>query len=229
MSNLTKSFLLIFTVLVIDQISKVYVKTHMYIGERITVFSDWAYIHFTENNGMAFGIEFGGEAGKVFLSSFRIVAVILLTWYLVKLYKKGTPISIMISLSLIIAGAVGNIIDSLFYGIIFNDSYGQVATFMPEAGGYSSFLHGRVVDMLSFPLVEGYLPDWIPIVGGTYQTFFSPIFNVSDSSITIGVFIILIFQKRFMNILNEIDSKHKAANDQPLKQPASTDAPEVGI
>lgn len=207
MSNLTKSLLLIFTVLLIDQVSKVYIKTTMYIGERITVFHDWFYIHYTENYGMAFGLEFGGETGKIILSLFRIVAVILMLIYLVKLYKRNTPMSIMLSLSLIIAGALGNIIDSMFYGLIFSDSYGQVATFLPEGGGYASFLHGRVVDMLSFPLVEGYLPNWIPFMGGEYFTFFSPIFNVADSSITIGVVIILIFQKKFMQILNDLETK----------------------
>jgi signal peptidase II len=197
MSVLKKSFLIIFLILLIDQISKFYIKTHMMLGDEIPVFGNWFIIHFVENNGMAFGMQLAGKFGKAFLSIFRIVAVVGIGWYMVNLTKKGAPNGLVYCVGLVLAGALGNIIDSAFYGIIFDHSYGQIATFLPELGGYSSFLHGKVVDMLYFPLVEGRYPEWIPYVGGNPFIFFRPVFNIADSSITIGIFIILFFQKRF--------------------------------
>lgn len=190
------ALIVIFGVLLIDQISKIWVKTHMEISEEIPVFGDWFIIHFTENNGMAFGMELPWEYGKLALSLFRIFAVALIGYYLFSLPKKGASNGLMISGSLIFAGAVGNIIDSVFYGILFSDSYYQVATFLPEGGGYASLLFGRVVDMLYFPIWEGYLPEWL---GGNYFIFFRPVFNIADAAISIGVVSIILFYKKFFN------------------------------
>ncbi|MBS2210198.1 lipoprotein signal peptidase [Carboxylicivirga mesophila] len=197
MSVLKKSFLIIFLILLVDQVSKFYIKTHMMLGDEIPVLGNWFIIHFVENNGMAFGMQLAGKFGKAFLSIFRIVAVVGIGWYMVNLSKKGAPKGLIYCVGLVLAGALGNIIDSAFYGMIFDHSYGQIATFLPEAGGYSSFLHGKVVDMLYFPLIEGRYPEWIPYVGGNPFIFFRPVFNIADSSITIGIIIILFFQKRF--------------------------------
>ena len=189
--------LVIVAVLLFDQILKFWVKLNMEISEEIPVFGDWFIIHFTENNGMAFGLELAGDYGKLFLSVFRIVAVILIGWYLFSLPKKGASTGLMISGALIFAGALGNIIDSAFYGIIFNDSYYQTATLFPAEGGYSKFLFGRVVDMLYFPLYEGFLPQWVPFWGGEHFIFFRPVFNIADSAITCGVASILLFNRGF--------------------------------
>ena len=153
MSKLQKSALIVFLVLLADQILKIWIKTTMTLGQEFPAIGDWFIIHFVENNGMAFGFEFGGEYGKIFLSLFRIVAVLGIGWYIMKLSKKDIPMGFIACASLIFAGAIGNIIDSAFYGLIFNDSYGQVATLFPEGGGYETFLHGRVVDMFYFPFV----------------------------------------------------------------------------
>ncbi|MBR8537400.1 lipoprotein signal peptidase [Carboxylicivirga sediminis] len=197
MSVLKKSFLIIFLILLVDQVSKFYIKTHMMLGDEIPVLGNWFIIHFVENNGMAFGMQLAGKFGKAFLSIFRIVAVVGIGWYMVNLSRKGAPKGLIYCVGLVLAGALGNIIDSAFYGMIFDHSYGQIATFFPEAGGYSSFLHGKVVDMLYFPLIEGRYPEWMPYVGGNPFIFFRPVFNIADSSITIGIIIILFFQKRF--------------------------------
>ena len=168
------------------------------LGESVSVAGDWFYLSFVENNGMAFGLEFGGEFGKLFLTLFRIGVVGAMAWYLFKAAKKKTlhP-GLVWSFSFIVAGAIGNIIDSAFYGIIFNDSFGQVASFMPEEGGYGTFLHGYVVDMFYFPIIESHFPDWMPFWGGESFTFFSPVFNVADASITAGAGVFLLFQKHF--------------------------------
>lgn len=190
-----KALGLIALVLIIDQAVKIYIKTHFSLGEEVRVF-DWFIIHFTENNGMAFGLEWGGVWGKILLSLFRIVAVTGIFWYLNQCIKKQAPALFIYSIALIFAGAVGNIIDSAFYGLIFNDSYGQVASLFPEGGGYAPFLQGKVVDMLYFPLYKGFLPEWIPFKGGDYFIFFRPIFNIADSAITVGVLLILFFQRK---------------------------------
>lgn len=197
MSVIKKSFLIIFIILLIDQVVKFYIKTHMMLGDEIPVLGNWFIIHFVENNGMAFGMQLAGKFGKAFLSIFRIIAVIGIGWYMINLTKKGAPNGLVYCVALVLAGALGNIIDSAFYGIIFDHSYGQIATLMPEGGGYSSFLHGKVVDMLYFPLIEGRYPEWFPYLGGNPFIFFRPVFNIADSSITIGIVIILFFQKRF--------------------------------
>ena len=153
----------------------------------------WFYIYFTENNGMAFGIEI---ISKLFLSIFRLVAVVLIGYYLYKIVKENYRIGFIVCISLILAGALGNIIDSVFYGVIFDHSYGQLATFMPEAGGYASWFHGKVVDMLYFPLFSFYWPEWMPVVGGEEFVFFRPIFNLADSAITVGVVLLLICYRK---------------------------------
>ncbi len=199
LSRLTKSLLIIFLILLVDQALKVWIKTNMSLGEEIKVFGNWGLLLFVENNGMAFGLEFAGEYGKIFLSIFRIIAIIAIFWYLLKLVKTEMPMGFIVCISLIFAGALGNIIDSAFYGMLFNHSYGQVSSFMPEGGGYSSFLHGKVVDMFYFPLISGNFPDWFPFWSGEQFIFFRPVFNVADSSITIGIFSIVLFYRKQFN------------------------------
>lgn len=184
--------------LVVDQISKVYIKTHMSIGEAIYVFGDWFQIRFIENSGAAYGMELGGEYGKQILSVFRICAVAALGAYVVNLVKKGAPTKVLFAFTLITAGALGNIIDSLLYGEIFSQSTPyEVAEYVGWGSGYSSFLHGDVVDMLYFPIINTVLPDWIPIWGGEPYIFFSPIFNIADSYITIGFIFLLLFCHKY--------------------------------
>ena len=185
---------IIFAAVTFDQALKFWVKTNLVYGEQIKIF-DWFFILFTENNGMAFGLEFGGEIGKYFLSIFRIVAIFALFFYLYYLVNKKVSSGVLFSISLVLAGAIGNMIDSAFYGIIFDHSYGQLSGFLK--GGYSSFLQGRVVDMFYFPIINCYLPNWIPYFGGDHFIFFRPIFNVADSCITIGVLNLLIFHRSF--------------------------------
>ncbi|MCT4636066.1 MAG: lipoprotein signal peptidase [Bacteroidales bacterium] len=199
MTRFQKSALLVFLVLLVDQTVKIWIKTHMTLGEEVHVFGDWFRINFVENNGMAFGMEFWGDYGKLFLSLFRIVAVIGIGYYIYRLIKSKAHTGYILSISLIFAGAIGNIIDSAFYGLIFNESTPfQVASFMPEDGGYAGLLHGKVVDMLYFPLFSGTYPEWFPINPGGDFTFFRPVFNIADSAISVGVFIILLFQRRHL-------------------------------
>ncbi len=169
----------------------------MMLGEEFSVIGNWFLIHFVENNGMAFGMELGGDFGKIFLSVFRIVAVTGIAWYLYQLTKKEAPLGLIVSVSMVLAGALGNIIDSAFYGLIFDESYSRVATLFPPGGGYATFLHGKVVDMFYFPILSGHYPGWFPFVGGQEFIFFRPVFNVADSSITLGIISILLFQKKF--------------------------------
>ncbi len=199
MSLFKKSLIFIFLLLVIDQAVKIWIKTHLTIGGGYDIFGDWAKIHFVENPGMAFGLKWGGNFGKLLLSIFRIVAIIALTWYLYSVSKKKYHKIAVFSVALILAGAIGNMLDSAFYGLIFSESsYHTVAQLFPEGGGYAGFLQGSVVDMFYFPMFEGVLPSWIPFYGGQNFIFFSPVFNVSDSCITIGVFLIILFRKKFV-------------------------------
>lgn len=195
-----RSIWIVLTTLVLDQALKIWVKTHMYLGQEYQIF-DWFYIHFTENNGMAFGMEFGGDWGKLGLSLFRIVFVVFMASFLLKLIRKNADKVLIVSLSLVLAGAVGNIIDGTLYGILFSESYRQLATFLPEAGGYAPLFFGKVVDMFYFPIFKGYLPEWIPFWGGDYFVFFRPVFNIADSAISIGVAIMVILQKKVMKEL----------------------------
>ena len=183
--------LIVMLLLLFDQLLKIWVKTHMELHESIEI-TPWFYICFTENPGMAFGIE---VIGKLFLSLFRIVAVIFIGYYLWKLVKRNYAFGFIVCISMILAGAMGNIIDSVFYGVIFDHSYGQVATLFPPDGGYGTWLHGKVVDMFYFPLIETTLPEWLPIWGGQEFVFFRPIFNLADSSICVGVFFLLLFYR----------------------------------
>ena len=197
---LRQALITIFSVLAIDQVSKVWVKLNMYQNEKFAVMGDWFYIHFLENRGMAFGFEFGGEWGKIALSSFRVVAVILIARYIYRFIQKNYHPGFIICSSMVLAGALGNIIDSAFYGLIFSESPPNIpitADFMPNDGGYAAFMMGNVVDMLHFPLFSFNWPEWVPKIGGTEFEFFRPVFNIADSAITVGLACIFIFQKRF--------------------------------
>jgi len=198
MSDRSKSLLLIFSILIIDQIVKITIKTNMIIGEEIPVLGNWFRIHFLENNGMAFGMEWGGTAGKAALSIFRMIAIAVISWHLAGLIRKKASLGLILSVSAIIAGAAGNLIDSAFYGLIFSESWHTPAMLFPQGGGYASFLQGRVVDMLYFPIIDTSWSDWSPIKPGQSFIFFRPVFNLADASITTGVLAILVFQKKFL-------------------------------
>ncbi len=175
----------------------------MQIGDEIRLFGNWGMLHFIENNGMAFGMEMGGKPGKLILSVFRIIAIFGIGWFLSTLVKKQANTGLILAVSAILAGAIGNIIDSAFYGMIFNESYNQVATLFPPEGGYSSFLHGKVVDMFYFPVINTPWPDWSPISPGQSFIFFRPVFNIADSAITCGVLSIILFQKKMFRDLSD--------------------------
>ncbi|MCX6330673.1 MAG: lipoprotein signal peptidase [Bacteroidia bacterium] len=194
--------LFIILILVIDQILKIWVKTHMQIGDEIRIFGNRGMLHFIENNGMAFGMEMGGKPGKLILSVFRIIAIFGIGWFLLSIIKKKANLGLVFAVSAILAGAIGNLIDSAFYGMIFSESFTHPAVLFPPGGGYSSFLHGRVVDMFYFPIINTHWPDWSPFRPGESFVFFKPVFNIADSAITCGVFAIVIFQKRMFKNLN---------------------------
>jgi len=201
---LKKAAIIVFTILVIDQVLKFWIKTTFYMGESHAILGQWFFLHFTENEGMAFGMKLGGGNGKLLLSLFRIVAIAIITWWLYRVTRKGANNLLICCISLILAGAVGNVIDSAFYGLIFNESsYMNIASFLPEGGGYGTFLHGKVVDMLYFPIIESHFPSWMPIWGGEEFIFFRPVFNIADSSITTGVLILILFQKWVFTPINE--------------------------
>ncbi len=228
-----KSILIIALILIVDQVLKIWVKTHMTLGESIPVMDNWFIIKFIENPGMAFGIDIPGRFGKMSLTIFRIIAAIGIGWYLHTLIVQKAHTGLIICLSLVMAGAVGNIIDSAVYGLIFNESnYFAPSQLFPEAGGYASLLHGKVVDMLYFPLLKGTYPQWFPFLGGEEFIFFRPIFNIADSSISVGVIAILLFQKRFfasrrvVHAVDEQPAEHTENIPEPViphKQSTGTD------
>lgn len=189
-----KSLIIIITVLLIDQISKIYIKTNFLYGEEVVVF-DWFRIHFIENNGMAWGAEFGGRAGKLFLTIFRLFAIAGIGYWLYTSVKKNAHSILIVSISLIFAGAMGNIIDSVFYGVIFDTPSNATATFFAEIP-YGELFYGKVVDMLYFPIWSGDLPNWLPIWGGKPFTFFNAIFNVADTAISTAVGLLIVFNKK---------------------------------
>jgi len=196
MSPGKKAVFFIILILLVDQTLKIWIKTHMVIGQEYHLFGNWGLLHFIENNGMAFGMEMGGKTGKIILSIFRIIAIGGIGWYLNLLVGKKTNLPLIFAVSAILAGALGNMIDSAFYGMIFNESYSQPSILCPPGGGYSSFLLGRVVDMFYFPILNTTWPAWSPIKAGESLVFFRPVFNVADSAITCGVLSIIIFQKK---------------------------------
>jgi signal peptidase II len=191
-----KAVALILIILIADQALKIWIKTHFIIGEEVSLFGSWGLIHFIENNGMAFGMEImDGKIGKLILSLFRIVAIAGIGWALYSIINKKAHWGLILAASAIFAGALGNMIDSAFYGMIFSESYVQPAILFPPGGGYSTFLHGRVVDMFYFPIIDSQWPDWSPIKAGEPFIFFRPVFNIADSAITCGVISILLFQR----------------------------------
>jgi len=200
--SLKKSLILIVIILVIDQISKIYIKTHFVLGESVPVF-EWFKIYFVENNGMAWGTKISDfisfisdRTAKIALTIFRIIAIFGIGYWLYDATKKKGSKVLVLAIAFIFAGALGNILDSVFYGVFFNDSHQQVASFLPESGGYDTLLHGRVVDMLYFPLWKGYMPEWVPFYGGDYFTFFEPVFNIADIAISTGFVMLIVFNKR---------------------------------
>lgn len=201
----TTVILIVLIVLILDQVLKIWVKTNLEYGEEIKLLGlNWARIHFVENKGMAFGWELGGNYGKLILSLFRIFAVGFLVYYIRLLINKGVPLGLLTCFGLILAGAIGNIIDSAFYGLIFSETpHHGVATLFPEGGGYAGFLHGKVVDMLYFPMFKGHYPDWFPVVGGNPFLFFGPVFNLADTAISVGVISLILFHRDFFSAEEE--------------------------
>jgi len=220
--KLSTAILIILLVLIVDQVSKIYIKTNFPWGEVTRIFGwDWARIHFIENSGMAWGWKFGNESGKVILTLFRLVAVIFGRWLLVKFAKEKYTRGFMVCVALIYAGALGNLIDSMFYGMMFDkgyhyeSSFGDYVNYSGVAAlnwkGYSSFLHGSVVDMLYFPMVKTTYPSWFPWVGGQPFEFFSPIFNIADAAISTGVITLMVFQKKFYRKVDPTDNESSIA------------------
>ncbi len=200
------SALIIVSMIVIDQVLKIYIKTHFALHDSIRV-TPWFYILFVENEGMAFGMEF---FDKIFLTVFRMLASGLLIWYLCSLCRRQAPMGYIACISLITAGAMGNIVDCVFYGVLFDHSYGQVAQFLPAGGGYAPLFYGKVVDMLYFPIIDSRWPAWMPFWGGERFIFFSPVFNIADACITVGVLAMLIFHyKQFSQELDLGKKKDK--------------------
>lgn len=212
----------VMTVLLVDQSVKFWIKTNMSIGEEMYPLGvDWAVIHFVENPGMAFGLTFGGEYGKLALSLFRIVAVVLLGFYLRWLYQERVAGILLAGFGLILAGALGNIIDSAFYGLIFSEStyHSDPAILFPDEGGYAGFLHGKVVDMLYFPIAEGYYPDWFPFWSGEPYQFFRPVFNVADMAISCGVTLVLILHIFFSKMIHPMPAPALVTHTENAEAP----------
>jgi len=213
------AFLLILLIVVADQALKIWVKTSFHMNEEIMVIGDWFRLHFIENEGMAWGWKLGGEWGKLLLTLFRLVAVAFGVYYIRRIVREKYHPGFIICASLIFAGALGNLIDSMFYGLIFeaSDPYTRnLANIFPEQG-YAGFLHGKVVDMFYFPIVEGHYPSWFPLVGGKPFEFFAPVFNLADAAISVGVILIIIFQKRFIHRLPAGTPEEQAQSPVPEK------------
>ena len=201
------SALIVIAVLIIDQIIKIWVKTSMYWHESIKI-TDWFYIYFTENNGMAFGMEI---FNKFFLTGFRIIAAIAITWLLIQYVKKNYKTGFLVCMSLILAGAIGNIIDCVFYGEIFSEStHSLIAQFVPIGEGYSDWFYGKVVDMFYFPIIDTNWPEWMPFVGGEHFIFFSPIFNFADAAISCGIIALILFYGKYLGNIMEGPTKEKS-------------------
>lgn len=203
--------IIIFFIIIVDQVVKFYVKTHFFLGESVDVTS-WFKLLFVENNGMAFGMEFGS---KLFLTLLRIVVVGFFIYYMLRIRKNPKlKWGYMVCLALIVAGAAGNIIDCLFYGLIFNNPLPpEVAQLFPADGGYASLFHGKVVDMLYFPLFSFFWPDWMPFVGGERFLFFQPVFNIADAAISVGIIALILFYSNQISVLWESGKDEKTADD----------------
>lgn len=219
MTNTKKQYLISFSligvILLMDQILKIWIKTHLHIGEEIPMIGDWCKIRFIENEGMAFGFSFGGTIGKIALTLFRFIASGAILYYIIYLIKKQkTPMSVIICMSMIVAGALGNLVDSCFYGMIFTDSYYQVATMFPPEGGYAPFLQGKVVDMFYFPIIESTWPQWVPFIGENDFVFFNAIFNIADASISIAVVWMMIYYIFFDKSSSETESCDNVAEEK---------------
>lgn len=215
--SLKKAGLIIIIILLIDQISKIYIKTNFVLGEQVQVF-EWFRILFVENEGMAWGARIPGNQGKLLLTLFRLVAIVGIGYWLYDTVQKKGSKMLILSIALIFAGAFGNIIDSVLYGVIFDHSHGQVATLF-SADHYGSLLHGKVVDMLYFPIWQGDLPQWIPVWGGQHFTFFEPVFNIADSSITIGFLLMIFFNKEVFKKSEDLNEEEKVVveeNENPV-------------
>lgn len=209
MSVARKSILIVLFILILDQTLKILIKTHMTLYQQIPFLGEWGILHFVENNGMAFGMALPGIGGKILLTSFRLVAVTAIGFYIRHLIRLKAHNGLVLSLAMVMAGALGNIIDSLFYGVIFSESTPMLAaTLFPEGGGYSSLFRGKVVDMFYFPIIKGNWPEWFR--NGESFIFFRPVFNIADSSITVAVGLILINQKRFFA---HVEKKDGAKSD----------------
>ena len=194
------ALLIVFGIIAIDQLVKVYIKTHFYYGEEVNVLGNWFKLHFIENEGMAYGMKLGSASiGKLLLTLFRLVAVVVGFVVLKKIITKGYSKGTIICGSLILAGALGNLIDSIFYGLIFSESSFHIAQLVPWGKGYASVFHGRVVDMLYFPIIDVQLPQWVPFMGGKDFVFFEPVFNIADAAISTGVLILIVFQKKMIH------------------------------
>ncbi|MBN2729655.1 MAG: lipoprotein signal peptidase [Bacteroidales bacterium] len=223
----TKVFLLVIIILILDQVFKIYIKTHYLLGEEVNILGPWFRLNFIENEGMAFGMKLQGTAGKYVLSIFRIIAAVAIAWYTLKIIKqKKHPIYIF-SIALIFAGAAGNIFDSMFYGLIFDQSpiwgSGGIPSEIFSSDTYAGFLQGKVVDMLYFPIFQGTYPSWFPFNAGHNFIFFRPVFNLADSYISIGVIMILVFQKRIFKYHKQQETELKLETEKESNQSTSTE------
>jgi signal peptidase II len=205
MSLLKKSVLLVALILLVDQAIKIYIKTHFALEQSVPLLGNSAFLHFTENKGMAFGIELGGDIGKLLLTVFRVVFIAAIGWMVLKLIRRSVGTGLVLGLAAMFAGALGNLIDCLFYGMVFSDStYTQVAQLFPAGGGYAPLGFGKVVDMFYLPVIRTTYPEWFPFNAGEPFVFFRPIFNLADAAITVSVFYLLIFQR---TLFRELDKK----------------------